>query len=473
MAKSFDEIITGIVDTIKNTIGNVDTRVGTILRDAILSPISFEFSNTYSNIEEVSNNQGINTAAKQSDAALENLAANYGLSRFVGSPATGSVRFLRYSQPTSTTEIPVNTKVYTELSDVRISFSTTSLVYLTPTALQDEETGAYYVDCPIVCDQVGAVGNVSAGGISYVDLTGIDGVYNPEDTSSGKDVQTNEELVSTIVATARGNIGTRTGYDALVRSNFGVSDVEIISGRDADAVRSQYGGSIDIIVLDENETAATESFVFVDALTTTELVPSIKPLVNVVQIMGKNDLDEDVNLVPGTDYEIFYDTYSVNRRSIYETSKIVLHISSFTPLAGSILTVQYTYNANVGNIQSFLEQEENKVLGSDVMVKLGIEVLANVAASITTFPGYSKDSVKQDVEAALVNHFNAFLLDDDVQDSDVIATIANVSGVDSVDVGSFVLSRTSNPGVPLAEISASKQQFIRLNDVDGLNITVA
>ena len=474
MAQGFDTTINNLIAGITAAVGPVDTRVGTVLRDAILAPAAFEFTNVYDNLDVVSANQGVNTASLQSDAALENLASNYGLSRFAGSYATGSVRFLRYTQPTTNIEIPVGTKVYTELSSVRVSFSTLATVYLTPSSPTEVSTGAYYVDCAVSCDDLGDIGNVVAGGISYVELVGIDAVYNPNETTSGKNVQTNEQLVSTIESTARGNVGTRTGYESIVRTNFSVEDVKIISGRDADAVRAQYGGTVDVIVLDEAQTPVTESFVFVNTATTTELVPTFKPLMGVSSITGTgvtgvDNVDVVLNEGATADFEVAYDTYSINRRSSIESSKVLLHYDAAahgdTPLLeGSLLNTEYLYTANVPNIQNFFASDDNNVLGSDVMVKAGIEIPVNVTANIKIFPGYNSTSMVTSVTAALTTFFNSLLLDADIQASDVIAAIANVTGVDSVDITTFSLARVSNPGVPLQEILVNRQEYVRMQN---------
>lgn len=460
MAQSFDDTINNLV---ANAPSGVDTRVGTVLRDAILSPVASEFTNVYTNIDTVSANQSVATAASQSDTDLENLAANFGLSRTIGTHSSTTCRLYRYSQPSSSIIIPQGTKVYTELSSSRVAFSTQATVTLSPTSPTDEDNGAYYVDCAVVCDDAGSAGNVAIGAISYIEFTGIDFVSNLTEATGGREAQTNEELAATIEATARGNSGTRTGYEALVRTNFSVADVQVISARDSDSVRAQYGGAIDVIVLDETKTAQTEAFSFVSPTATSLIIPTFKPLIGVIQITGYDTGDNQVVLQPGVDYDVVLDTYSINRRSDEESSKILLHITSFTPQDNTLLTVDYYYSASIPNIQTFLNLDENKVFGSNVLVKMGIEIPVNVTAKVSLLPGYNSTSVIDNVQTALSNHFNGLLLGDDVQSSDVIAVIAGVAGVDSVDVSTFLFARASAPAVSLSEVAANRQEYIRLN----------
>lgn len=471
MAKSFEDIISDMISDLRASVGNVDTRVGTILRDVFLTPVASRFLDAYNGIDVVSANQGVNTVQSQSDAALENLASNFDISRFSGSYASGLVRFYRYSQPGDAVLIPIGTVVSTNTAVGRLTFRTTSTTYLTPSADYDPDLGAYYVDSLVLCDSPGTIGNVIAGAISYVAVPGIDGVVNQNDMSGGKDVQSNSELAATVKATARGNIGTRTGYEALVRDNFAVDDVTVIAPGDIDYARIKTVGAVDVVVLSNNRLSITESVPFVSPVVTNRVTPSYLPLLSVASIVGTSSTDVQTVLQPGTDYEVVYDTYSDYRRSSQELSYISIHITSFTPKNNSTLDVTYDFSSAVVNVQSFLDREENKIVGADVLAKLGIEIPVIVRANVKVIPNYTSTQVQASIESALTTYFDALLLDDDVQASDVITVIGNVEGVDSVNIETFVLALESAPLVPLEEVSANRQEYIRIN-LDQSNITV-
>ena len=464
MADQFQDVITRITTSVTGStagVGDVDTSTGSVLRDGFLAPAAFEITGVYQEIDTVSANQGLATAAAQSDASLEDLASNFNITRSTGTYATGTVRFYRYSQPISNIPIVSGSKIYSELSSSQVSFHTLSTVYLTSSSPVDPGNGAYYVDCPILCDSPGSIGNVFAGGISYCEITGVDEVSNLVATTGGLETQTNDQLVSTVQATARGNIGTRTGWEALVRDNFIVEDCQVIGGKDVDAVRSQFGGSVDIIVLDETLAPMTEVLAF--AGPTGSVAPTFLPLASVVSIgatgatAGAMILSEG----PAGDYEVVYDNYSINRRSTIEKSKIIIHPSTFT-LDGTALAVQYFYTASILAIQNFINEDANDVFGSDVMVKAGIKVPANVTANIVLLPGYSATTVVAAVQTALLAYFNTLLLNNSIQASDVTTVIGNVAGVDSIDLPSFSLANADNPSVGLQAINVNKQGYVRL-----------
>ena len=464
MTQSFNDVIGRLTTSVTGStagVGDVDVSVGSVLRDGFLAPVGFEQTNVYENIDTVSANQGILTASAQSDASLEDLAGNFNISRSEGTYATGTVRFYRYSKPVSTIPIVAGSKAYSELSSSQVSFHTLATVNLTPSSPVDATTGAYYVDCPVSCDVAGAIGNVFAGGISYAEITGVDEVSNLVATTGGLETQTNDQLVSTVQATARGNVGTRTGWEALVRDNFVVEDCQIIGGKDVDAVRSQFGGSVDIIVLDEILTPMTETISF--AGPTGSVAPTFLPLASVVSIGATGATAGALILSEGPtgDYEVVYDNYSINRRSTSEKSKIIIHPNTFT-LDGTSLAVQYYYTASILAIQNFIDNDDNDVFGSDVMIKSGIKVLANVTANIVLLPGYSATVVIANIQTALLAYFNTLLLKNSVQASDITTVIGNVAGADSIDLPSFSLANADNPSVGLQAINVNKQGYVRL-----------
>lgn len=471
MAKTFDEIINNLITNLKASIGNVDTRVGTILRDAFLTPESAQFLDAYGSIDTISANQGVNTAQSQSDAALENLASNYGITRFGGTYASGIVTFYRYSIPGDSIAIPAGTVVATDTVDGRITFKTITTVSLSTTADFDNDLNAFYVDVFVICDLTGTLGNAAAGSINYVALPGIDGVTNRNDMSNGRDIQTNDEIVALIKSSARGNLGTRTGYEAMVRENFAVGDVKIITPDDIDYARTKEPGSIDVIILSDNRVTAEEDLPFISPAVTTKLTPTFLPLMGVSSLEGVGVSGDTQTLLPTTDYDVVYDTYSDYRRSQNELSRINLHITSFVPKNDSMIHLVYETSSLVAVVQAYFERDENKAIGADLMVKMGMEIPAAVTGTVKLIPGYTPSAVKEEIENALVDHFAALLLDDDVQVSDVLAVIANVTGVDSVDVPGFILALAETPTVPVQEITANKQEYIRLAKAN-INLTV-
>lgn len=461
MAKTFTQIVSEMVSTITGSLGNIDTRSGTVLREAVLSPVAVQLEDAYSLIDTVALNASVSFSSQMEPAALDALAANFGVSRFVGSAATGALRFYRFNVPATPIFIPTGTQAFASSSSDTLSFQTIASATLSAASTQDPVTLAYYVEIPSICAMVGTIGNVAQDTINITSVAGIDLVTNPNAFTGGKDEQTNAELTQVIIARAQGNLGTAGGYESLIRSNFSVDDMAIIGPNDSESVRNQFGGAIDIVVLNEQYVESEESVPY----GTATFVPVFMPLTSVTEIIGIDSGDVQQTLVLGTDYDVTLDTFSINNRSRSELSHVDLHITSFTQKVNSALTIRYKNSQLVRIINAFLEQEIYAIVGSDVLVKLAIPIPVNITADIRIIPSYESTVVQAAVETAITDLLNGKLLDDDLQSSDVITVIGNVDGVDSIDLDTFVMAAQSAPLVPLDEVRANKQYYIRAGTI--------
>ena len=261
MAKTFDQIMSEMVGQVDINLGDQDTRTGTVLREGFLAPVATELVTAYSRTDQVEANQTIASPDAISSEAMEAIAANFGLVRFVGTLSSGTLRFMRFQAPTTAIPIPGGTIASSSDIGDSLKFKTLGAVTLSALSPQDPVTGAYYVDSSAICLVSGTSGNAPADTIRYQSVAGIDEVTNPNAFSGGKDTQTNAELAELIVARAQGNLGTRSGYESLVRDNFSVDDMEIITPTDTEASRAQFSGELDITILSGNLVQSEETTV--------------------------------------------------------------------------------------------------------------------------------------------------------------------------------------------------------------------
>ena len=442
MAKTYDQIIGEMTADVEATVGDVDTRQGTVLREVLLGPVAVQLEGAYARTDQVESNMSIVNPEAATAEALDAIAANFGISRFGGSPASGTVRFVRYQVPPSPISIPLGTLLYTSSTADSLSFRTINSATLSASSSQDPVSGAYYVEASVLCLVNGITGNVSAGTVSVFSIPGVDEIYNPSDLSGGRAEQTNSELAELIRAKAQGNLGTRGGYEALVRSNFSVLDTNVIGPTDPE-MRRQDAGAVDVILLNDDTVQSEEGL----PVATTTVIPAYLPLISVVEILGVDILDVQKTLVLGTDYSVTVDNFSQYARSWKELSHVDINITSFTPKPNSILTFRYTNSQIARVVQAFLENDANWIIGSDPLAKLSRRVDSDVTANIRIFPGYDPTTTAANVSDAIKAHFDAQLLDGDVQSSDVITVIGSIAGVDFVDLSTFLMidSRTGNP----------------------------
>jgi uncharacterized phage protein gp47/JayE len=462
MAKTFDTIISEMVARVSSILGQQDTRVGTVLREGFLAPVASQLEEAFSRTDAVELNQSISSAESITEEALERVAANFGLARFPGSPASGFVRFSRFNVPVAPIPIPSGTVVSTSDIGDFLGFKTISAATLSNISPQDPVTGAFFVDVAVVATASGSDGNVEADTIRFHSVPGVDEVTNINPLSGGKNQQTNSELAELIAARAQGNLGTRGGYEGLVRSNFSVDDMEIITPTDPEAARAQFSGELDITVLSGSAIQSQET----TSHTTTVFNPAFLPLTSVNEITGIEDVTDNVKvLVEGPDYDIIFDTFSPLSRSFQEKSRVNLHVTSFVVKPGSIFTIKYGNSELVRIIQSFIADAQNEILGADVLVKLAISVPVNISADIRIIPGFDPATVQTDTEDAVNEFFNSKLLGDDVQVSDVVTVMGSTPGVDSVDLTTFEMAKASAPSLFLQEVLANKQEYLRAGTV--------
>jgi uncharacterized phage protein gp47/JayE len=462
MAKTFDVIINEIVNRVNSTLGQQDTRVGTVLREGFLAPLAVQLEEAFTRTDTVELNQSIAAAAAVSDEAMERIAANFGLARFPGSPASGTLRFSRFQAPAAPIVIPANSIATTSDVGDFLGFRTLAAASLTAISPQDPITGAYFVDIPAIATSSGSAGNVEFDTIRFQSIPGIDEVTNPLSFFGGKDAQTNTELAELMSARAQGNLGTRNGYEGLIRSNFAVDDMDIITPTDPEATRAQFSGELDITILSGISIESQETA----AHTTTTFTPTFRPLISVNSITGIEDITNNViTMVEGPDYDVIIDTFSPLSRSFIEKSRINFHVTTFTVKPGSVFTILYSNSELVRIIQSFIADAQNEILGADVLVKLAISVPVNISADIRIIPGFDPATVQADTEDAVNEFFNSKLLGDDVQVSDVVTVMGSIPGVDSVDLTTFEMAKASAPSLFLQEVLANKQEYLRAGTV--------
>ena len=443
-------------------LGDIDTTEGTVLREGVMAPVASELEKAYSRTDEVERNQTIANPSAISDSAMDAIAANFGRFRFLGSKSIGTLRFFRYLAPIVPIQLPAGTTASAGSASDSLEFETLASASLSSLSSQDPISGAYYIDIPSSCVQFGSASNVNQDTIQYQSVAGIDGVTNITAFTGGKDKQTNDELASLIISTAQGNQATKSGYESLVRSNYSVDDMAIIGPTDPEAMRAQFGGSVDIILLSSQSTESSETF----PSSMTAFIPTFLPLYGVSEIRGIEDVTNDEKtLVQSTDYTVNLDIFTYVGRSMFEGSSVGLHVTSFVPKPGSMMTIKYTNGELIRVVQSFLDSEPNNVIGSDVMVKAAIEIGAIVECDIHIIPGYDATLTATQVQQNVEAYLDARMLDDDVQASDIITTIGNTEGVDSVDLGTFFLARADNPFVNIPEILANKKDYIRPSSV--------
>ena len=289
--KSFNEIVSTMLEQLKLIQPNLDTKAGTVSRDLFIDLPADQLEKLYRLISMVSDKQSPDTAV---GSDLDRYASNYGLTRKVGSPSIGIVIFTTNNLSTDIA-IPNNSLV-TSKSGVNFKiignyfFSAADKGRHAATAARIKKalqlagiSDKYAIEIPVQATRVGTNGNVGSLQITNHNLDFDIKVINLASISGGANGESDTQFrnrVSSIFSGA--NTGTSLGYKNAVLNINGISDAlvvqpgntlmlrdgtEIIEINDGTKriISSGTGGKVDIYVLGEQLIEVNDSFVFTDS----------------------------------------------------------------------------------------------------------------------------------------------------------------------------------------------------------------
>lgn len=384
-------------------------------------------------------NMTVDQVVAQISTLIDNIGANYGVTRRIAQQATGYASFGRFDTPTFTITIPVGTKVKT-LDDKE--YETTSQVIMgttNPGQYYDPVENLYLVAAPVKAVAEGIIGNCASYAINTLvsQVAGIQYVLNKNDINNGVDAETNEQFIARIKAKILGNnFATVNGIKSLILENFPtVKDAIVIDANDPLMTRDEgYGGKTDVYVLEE--TAAT-------TITENHTEYNVK--------LGSFDgfylFNQPVESVV-TSINFQQDTTSLLAYSNFARS--LVYYDAPTPTLPQDVTI--TYFKICQDIFNFLMQPEYKIAGwSDgsqyptdvaVLVKKAKQNSLNMSFDLYAKSGSDPFALAPSVESAIVEYLSTLILGEKVAQSDITALVEQIPGVDYLDFSVFDLDGT-------------------------------
>lgn len=288
--KSFNEVVLSILERLRLTQPQLDTKPNAVSRDVFVDPPAFELGDVYEAMRAIARLQSL---ANMSGNDLTNFGANFGATRKTGTKASGEVVFTLRKIDTNIT-IPSGTVVSTRngttfatISSTTVRTSDANAMRATATRLREELdtagiTDQYAVEVSVQAQSVGSGGNIATYSVVSQSASGINGVTNVASFTGGSDLETDAAFRSRILATFAGaNTGTALGYRSLVLALADAVDALVVEPGDPLMTRDGTvtttdssgnsivaqpgtGGKIDIYVLGENLQAGTDSFIYKD-----------------------------------------------------------------------------------------------------------------------------------------------------------------------------------------------------------------
>lgn len=374
---------------------------------------------------------------------LNFLASNYNLTRTAATRARFIQRFYRADNNSSSPiQVPLSTSVQT--------LATTPLVFNTITSSSQSLTlnsinGLYYVEETIEASVAGASYNVALNSIRQISpvISQATTTTNTEIASSGADEESNSTLIQRIKdAWAGRELASITGLQNFVTSFSGISNSYVADPSDDLFTRASAGGA-DIFILGRNLTQYSESHTYRSG--TNRYLLQLQPVTSITSVIGSVS-----GTVTGfTLYESGGD-YDKSARALN-----YLNLSSVSGLFdGETLTVLSYYDKNVYDVQAALGADANRVIASDFLAKYSDIVYIDHILEVTTFSGQDPSDDINEILSSFYNGgtvdgttYSAKNLGENIEKSDVINLITELSDIDSLDTDTLsIVRRTGDDG---------------------------
>ena len=466
---TFSQIVNSMITFLQGSRPDIASNVGSVVNDVVISTVADQLSpengtNPNAVYPQIQYDQNLTAfvinAATLLPADLDAIGTNYGMVRNPGTQATGTItlRIRNYTTSSPIITVPSGTTVSTlsTSSAPAVSFATNATVQFIPSlapAYYNPATGFYEQSVGIICQTIGTVGNVAANTITSLvgPGLGIDAVTNTTSTFGGTNIESNVAYAGRIQIKLSGNnVGTQNGIISLVNTNPSVIEAIVVGPNDPEMLRNQFGGSVDVYIQGQIITPATDTYLYSSSGDQT-FVLSHQPVTVIGSVSGY------VSGIPhtfsgpvggttgiGIDYNISINPNSLFSGSVDSASYIQWNSTGTNPDPNSTVTITYSYDSLIESLQSLIDETQNIIVGSDVLIKEAIVAQINVTASIIVLPGFNSASVVTNVQSNLSIYLDALGLGVNIDLSDLVVVIEGTPGVDEVDLSTLALQSVAD-----------------------------
>ena len=465
--KSRSELIRDLENAVKNRDSSIETGFGPV-KDIVIDPVSLVGRDLFLQVKNVFDIQFLKNADLMSVEELNLLGESFDIKRKAPQSATGTVFFRTTNQPSTDLRVPSGTPVATgsRFGQAGVQqFVTTRAVTLpatSATAFFNAEVGVFEVEAPIRAIQPGSRGRVSANTITTLQrsIQGFSSITNKSATIGGRDFESNREYARRISLALTGvERGTINGLKRFTLLDNRVIDARIVQGGDPLMIRAEdVAGAVDVYVLGEEPVvfSQTETFNGLDIFFDNEPIIFPNP---VIEVRG----DVVGLLTEGTHYFIIRDPVlegSTTARNVLRFNRGVTGLPSF----GEGVTLQYTYDKLIVDLQDSVDAEDNDLL-ADILMRRATQVDVAFAADVRISPESNSADVEAALRSAITEFINNLGLGENVVPSDLDIVIRSVPGVDFVFLPFDQLSRVSEDGSDIVVVGSNEYAQIQDSDI--------
>jgi hypothetical protein len=335
----------------------------------------------------------------------------------------------------------------------------TDLVGVTPGL--DLDSNKYYVDVAIQCRQAGILGNASRGTVNTISsgFGSISAVTNLTALEGGADAETNEALLTALAAGGGADVNTANGLRNFIMSQAGVIDA-LVTGSGSSLMTRAAGGAVDVWAV--GATLRTISSIVRVLVEGETVVLPIQPVRTISSVTAGSPLSE------GNSFVSVLDTGEYAGSTKARTSITWKSVATGGPAAGTDVTVTYTYNDLVRDLQRSLDDDPDRnVPSSDILVREATRASIFVELRVVPYPGVPQATAEDAVSQAISDLIDNKLLGQDLDYSDVLiaageAEIDNVKAIDRID--DLRIGKTET-AISTSNLVIADNQYARLEQI--------
>ena len=482
--RTVTQVINSAVAYIQGIIPALSLLEGTVARDVVVESPAQEFGLVWTELGRVEDMQTMTDPTAFIGNELDDLASSFGITRNPGLASQGVVTFAlqTFGPSSSNITIPAGTSISTQSSltnNTVISFTTTATATFTATNAStyfNPLNGDYELNVPVQATTIGTSGNVAPDTITVLvtSLPGSMTVYNTNQTSGGTAKESDAALLLRIQTKLSGTaMGTPNGILSFVEANPNVVAALLVGPTDPLLVRSSYGNAADVYIIGDIPTPVAESQVYIAGISTYVLEQQPVEAGSVNATIAGTVGGLSFNFIEGVNYIVNQDnSTSVGGSTLAKTS--ITFLGSPFPDANTSFTVNYSVNSLIVTLQVGINSDSNRIIGTDILIREAIEVLVSIGAYITVYPGYTKANVVLAAENNVETLLNSSTLGTSISESDIIATIQDTPGVQSVGIPiSMEISTPTNPTyTSVPTLSTAENEYLRPSPItNAIDIT--
>lgn len=288
--RSFSEIVNSIIERLRLTQPNLDTKPGTVARDVFIDIQADQLEKLHSSLVIVSDKQSPELATGKD---LDRWASNFGMTRSPGSPSNG---FVVFTTNNISTDIPIpsgtvvtarNGLQFRTIGSFILSVAEKNRFAAIANRLRSGLdlagiTDGFAIEVPVRAASAGTSGNISSLQITDHNLPDPLKITNLKSFNGGFNIESDAAFRSQIFSIFSGsNTGTAFGYRNAAISVPGVNDAIVIEPGNSLMLRdgtetieindgtfrilnSGTGGKVDLYILGTQLEEIVESYIFTD-----------------------------------------------------------------------------------------------------------------------------------------------------------------------------------------------------------------